>query len=140
MRKTIGSFVFKAAELKDHKEKVAYLHDNLRTPEAQRLMKMWLDPEIHFLLPEGPIPTENNGGELSSERMYGVTNALLATTNVGALRFDKVKREDVFLHCCEGLMPDDLKLLELIKDKKFPEGLDEATMLEAFPKLNLMAF
>lgn len=140
MRKTIGTFVFKAAELKDHKEKIAYLRENLRVPEAQRLMKMWIDPNIHFLLPDGPIPVEDNGGELSSERMYAVTNSLLATTNVGALRFDKVKREDLFLHCCEGLMPDDLKLLSLIKDKKYPEGLDEATLHEAFPKLNLMAF
>lgn len=140
MRKSIGGIVFNAATITDPEAKINYLRQNLGSTESLKLIRLWVDKNIHFLLPDGDIPQPIAEGTLSAEQLYSIVNGLVACTNIGALRYDKTKRETLFIKCCVGLLPDDLKLLEHIKDKTFIDGLSEKDLREAFPRIERMPF
>jgi hypothetical protein len=53
----------------------------------------------------------------------------------GAPNLKPVRRESLWIELLECVDPEDAKLLNLIKDKKLPEGLTADTVKKAFPDL-----
>lgn len=104
-------------------------------PSLRGILKLACDPKLKFLLPEGDPPFKENDlgddhGLLRQEmrRMY-----LFLEGGNGNLK--PLRRERLWIDILEYVNPDDARLLNLVKDKKLPEGLTASTVKKAFPDL-----
>ena len=116
------------------KEQVAALQAN-GSAQIRQLLHYAVHPDIKFLLPDGPTPYKpfTNGDEpglLPSEmrRLYLFVEG-------GNPNLKQLRRETLWVELLNSIDAEDAKLLDLIKDKKLPEGLDASTVKKAFPDL-----
>lgn len=129
------SFAINAIAKLPKKEQVAALQQN-GTPQIKQLLKYACDPRIKFLLPEGEPPYrafdigDGGVGMLAAElrRLYLFIDG-------GSPNLKQTRREALWIDLLECVDPEDAKLLNLIKDKKLPEGLAADTVKKAFPDL-----
>jgi hypothetical protein len=116
------------------KEQVQALQQ-FATPTVKAVLKLACDPKLKFALPEGETPYKPNDlgddwGILPAEmrRMYLFLEG-------GQPNLKTLRREQLWVEFMQYINPDDAKLMDLVKDKKLPEGLTEATVKKAFPDL-----
>lgn len=128
------SYAINAIAKLPKKEQVEALRQN-GTPQIKQLLKYACDPRIKFLLPEGDAPFRpydmgDGVGMLPAElrRLYLFIDG-------GAPNLKPTRRESLWIELLECVDPEDAKLLNLIKDKKLPEGLTADTVKKAFPDL-----
>jgi hypothetical protein len=134
MTKSLAEIIAEAAKLKTNKAKAEYLKAHSSTA-LQTILYIALNPAVVILLPEGDPPYKpnllvDNEGVLMREcrRLY----VLIEGGNPG-LR--QRRREEIFIEMLENVMPEDAKLLLMMKDKRMPEGITRKVVDIAFPNL-----
>lgn len=133
MKKPIASLLMEAGAHQKKADRVAALQQTCNQPVIRTLLRLAIDPNIKFALPEGETPYKpsefNEPGILYSEvrRLYIFLE--------GGPNLRSHKRETLWVDLMNNVHPADAKLLDLIKDKKLPAGITEAIVLAAFPDL-----
>jgi hypothetical protein len=134
VKKPISHLLTEAGAHAKKADRVAALQQTCNQPVIRTLLRLALDPNIKFALPEGDSPYKpsefEEPGILYSEvrRLY-----IFLDNYTGNLK--RHRRETLWIDLLNNVHPDDAKLLDLIKDKKLPAGLKADVVLAAFPDL-----
>lgn len=116
-------------------EQIACLQAN-GGPAITTILKYAFDPNIRWLLPEGPAPYTPCEFPNLDNMLYSEIRRLYLFVEGGNDNLNPLKREAMFIDLLESLLPADAELVVAIKDKKLPyEGLTADTVLKAFPGL-----
>lgn len=128
------SHVLKSVAALPKGEQVEALRQNGTAP-IQALLKFACDPKIKFLLPEGPTPYKPNDMGDDYGVLPGEMRRMYLFVEGGNPNLRPLRREQLWVELLEYVNPEDAKLLDLVKDKKLPEGLSITTVKKAFPEL-----
>lgn len=136
MRLAIYEILERASKLKKKEEKVEFLRQNGVAP-LQTVLKYALDPNVKWLLPEGPAPYKPSEIAVENEGMlYSQARTLYLYVEGGNPALTPSRRQMLFVNLLESIHPKDAELLVAIKDKKLPyKGITKEIVLEAFPGL-----
>ena len=108
----------KVLKLKTKKQKFEFLKQN-NTDALRMVVKSSFDPNIIWVLPEGPVPFKPNDVPEGTEHTILASEArkLYNFVEGGNGALTKNKREMMFVQLLEGLHPDEADLLVSAKDK-----------------------
>lgn len=132
-KKSIGDTLNEIAKL-PKKEQV----DALRaaaTPGITAVLNYAVNPNIKFALPEGPTPYKPSELEPEPTAFLGEIRRLYLFVEGGSPNLRPLRREQLWIELLQYIDPVDAALLDLVKDKKLPEGLSAKTVVTAFPNL-----
>ena len=126
----------KVGKLKTKKQKIDFLRQN-NTPALRMVVKSSFDPNIIWVLPEGPVPFKPNDVPEGTEHTILASEArkLYNFVEGGNGALTKNKREMMFVQMLEGLHKDEADVIIAAKDKslhKVYKGLSAAVVKEAF--------
>lgn len=117
------------------KEQISVLQTIPKNHPLMTILRYSCDPRLKFLLPEGTTPyTPSNIGDDNSV-LPGELRRLYLFVEGGHPTLKQTRREALWVEMLQFVHPDDAKLLDLIKDKKLPEGLDVTTVKKAIPSI-----
>ena len=133
IKKSVGKTLTEVAAL-PKKEQVDALR-RVATPAIVAVLKLAVDPSVKFLLPEGPTPYKPCDEDVSPGAFVGEARRLYLFIEGGQPNLRPLRREQLWVELLQYIDPDDAKLLDLVKDKKLPEGLSAKTVVTAFPDL-----
>ena len=135
MIKNSLSFIINSVAKLPKAEQVEALRQN-GTPPIQALLKFACDPKIKFLLPEGKTPYQPSPhAEEAHGVLPGEIRRLYLFVEGGNPNLNPLRRETLWVELLQHVNPSDAVLLDLMKDKKLPDGLTVATVKKAFPDL-----
>ena len=126
----------KVGKLKTKKQKIEFLKQN-NTDALRMVVKSSFDPNIIWVLPEGPVPFKPNDVPEGTEHTILASEArkLYNFVEGGNGALTKNKREMMFVQMLEGLHESEAALLVAAKDKKLHQmykGLSKNVVVEAF--------
>ena len=98
------------------------------------ILELAFHPNVGWWLPEGAPPYKPSEVLDTEGRLYSEARTLPLYLAGNRPDIKQVHRENLFIGLLESLHPKDAELLIAVKDKKV-EGLDAATINEAFPGL-----
>lgn len=132
--------IFKTAnEIADKQDRIDYLRSN-RNVVVDVLLKMQVDPNITFALPEGKPPFTPSPFD-QAQNLYHEIARIQRVFLTGTLPdITPRHREGLFIATLEYLDKDDAILLVAIKDKslsKLFKNLKNKFILEAFPEFGV---
>ncbi len=127
---------------KSRANKIAILQKNA-SPTLKMVLGLTYDPNVVWLLPEGPIPDDLYKPNVKEADMQGqmysdVTHRLINHFIEGRTppTIQQWKREKIFLGLLETLDPDDAQVVIQMKDRRLKfNGLTKNLVCEAFPIL-----
>lgn len=132
MKLMLSEILEKAAEFKSKPAKIKFLkqHDS---PALRQLLQYTYDPNIKWLLPEGPAPyTPANDSVEAQGMLYTNLRRLYLFIEGGNPNLSSARRELLFIQLLESVDPKDAELLVAVKDKKLPyKGLNEKIIKDA---------
>jgi hypothetical protein len=131
----ISEIVAEAAEMPYKEDKIARLraYDH---PALRGYLRMALDPNMKMALPEGRPPFKPSKVPDLESVLYREFRRMYIFFPGGNTNLKPGRREQLFITFLESLDPKEADfILDVVKAKKLPEGLDEATIWEAFPGL-----
>ena len=126
----------KVGKLKTKKQKIEFLKQN-NTDALRMVVKSSFDPNIIWVLPEGPVPFKPNDVPEGTEHTSLQQEARLLYHFIkgGNPGMSQNKREMMFVQMLEGLQEDEAELLIAAKDKTLHrkyKGLSDNVVKEAF--------
>ena len=126
----------KVGKLKTKKQKIEFLKQN-NTDALRMVVKSSFDPNIIWVLPEGPVPFKPNDVPEGTEHTILASEArkLYNFVEGGNGALTKNKREMMFVQMLEGLHESEAAVLVAAKDKKLHQvykGLSKNVVVEAF--------
>lgn len=133
VRQPLSFAIFSIAKL-PKKEQVVALQQN-GSAQIKQLLQYACDPRIKFLLPEGDTPYKSYDQSDGVGMLPSELRRLYLFIDGGNPNLKQTRREQLWIDLLQVVDPDDAKLLNLIKDKKLPEGLTADTVKKAFPDL-----
>ena len=126
-------------EVRAAEDKVAALKPYENNAVLRTILRGIFDPQVKFLLPEGPLPDtfKPNVFDFESKTfLYNQAKRFYLFIEGGHPTLTEKKRQELFIDLCEGIHPKDVEILVAMKDKKSPvEGLTKRIVLKAFPEL-----
>ena len=135
MKLSISEILEKTTELKSKNDKINFLRSNWSKP-LQDVLVACFDPNIKFLLPEGPVPYTPSSHIESHGLLYGRTREFYLFVEGGKPELKQPKREMLFISLLESLDPKDAALVVAIKDKVMPyKSITKKLISEAFPEV-----
>ena len=120
-------------ESKDVQTKVSLLRQ-YDSETLRYILELAFHPNVGWWLPEGAPPYKPCEVLDTEGRLYQEARTLPLYLYGNRPDLKQVQRENLFIGLLESLYPKDADLLIAVKDKKV-EGLDAATINEAFPGL-----
>lgn len=121
-------------KIKSVKDRVEFLK-NIGSPILQQVLKYMFDPNIKFLLPEGPPPYKVSEFDQPGRFLAEIRRMYLFIEG-GNPNLSPVRREALFIQMLENVDERDAQLILCIKDKKSPvKGLTKKLVDETFPGL-----
>ena len=132
-RPIIAEALNAAGAMKTPKEKIEALQ-RMANPAVLTLLRLAIDPEIIWELPEGTPPYKTSQMD-EPAILYGEVRRMYLFLKGGHPTLKQNRREQLFVEILEAVHPADAKLLCLLKDKKLPEGLTPAIIKKAFPNI-----
>ena len=126
----------KVHKAKTKDQKVRILREN-NTAALRSIIKSSFDPKIQWVVPEGDVPfTENDAPAGTEHTTLAMESKKLWHFIKGAdSETPQWKKEQMFVHMCEGLHKSEAELLVNAKDKKLHQvykGLSTNVVREAF--------
>ena len=100
-------------------DKIRLLQENRHQPIIDILQGVF-DTRIKWLLPEGPVPYKPSKRENIESALFSETKKLYLFAEGGNPNLAQARREVLFIQLLENIDPRDAKMLESVKDKKFP--------------------
>mgnify|MGYP001238315276 CR=1 FL=1 len=136
MRVGLAELLQEAAKKRAKKDKIALLHEGVKTPHFFSMLKYVFKDSILWDLPEGAPPFKKQPKESDLQNVLFSEFRRLKIFMKGEYPdMRAIKRETLFIEFLESLDPDDADLIVAMKDKKLPfKGLTKKTVCEAFPK------
>ena len=132
--KSIAKIVEEAGQQPTLEGKVWHLrghdHNVLRT-----LLRMAVDPNTPWLLPEGPVPYKPCEHENQENMLYKEARLLYLFLAPGNPRISESKRQVKFIQLLECLDPKDAQFLVDVRNHKLPSGVDINVVRAAWPEL-----
>ena len=124
------------AKAKTKDKKIQLLRKN-DTKGLRRILKSSFDPNIRWMLPEGPVPYEENDAPAGTEhtRLESLSRTLYNYVERGNPKLKQNQRELMFVQLLEGLHESEAKLLVAAKDKRLHQvykGLSANVVKTAF--------
>jgi len=144
MRLGISEILKSVTAAPDKNTKVKILRENWH-PAMKIIFQYAFDPNIKWLLPEGPTPYEPSEAHDAQGILYhlapkmwkfveGVDVQLSAADWLTRVNLKPKRREQLWIELLESVDPADARLLNAIKDKKFPyKGITPKLINEAVP-------
>lgn len=120
------------------KERIAYLRQH-GSDQMIHILNLIFDPNVKFVLPEGPMPEGSWKSLPEATDMQGMLYAearrLYIFTEGGNPNLRPKRREQLWVNLLESVTPVDADLLISMKDKKFPSWnkITKKQFEEAFP-------
>lgn len=133
MKKPISQLLNEAGAHAKKSDRVAALRA-IASPAVLSLLRCALDPDVKFLLPEGPTPYKPSEYD-EPGILYAEIRRLYVFLEGGSPNLKSIRREKLWIDLLGAVHKDDAKLLDLIKDKQLPAGLKTDVVLAAFPDL-----
>ena len=129
----ISEIINKAAELKTHEEKVAWLRKHDSGPLRNILIAAYDKTKVKFLIPNTEPPYSPSQAHENQGALYREARKLkYFVEGFGGEAIAKVKREHLFIEMLETVHRDDAKILvDMIKQKGY-KGLTAKAINEAF--------
>jgi len=136
MRLHISKIVSDAAKAEDFNDKIQILRKNDH-PAVRTYLKMALDKQLKWALPEGAPPYASLENPVDLENvLYNELRRVYIFIEGGNKNLTPPRREQLFQTFLESLHPDDAKFfVDVVKDRKLPEGLSEEIIRFAYPNL-----
>jgi hypothetical protein len=132
-KKSIGDTLNEIAKL-PKKDQVEALQA-AATPGIITVLNYAVNPNIKFALPDGPTPYTPSELEPEPTALLGELRRLYLFVEGGNPNLRPLRREQLWVELLQYVDPVDAALLDLVKDKKLPEGLSAKTVITAFPNL-----
>lgn len=101
---------------------------------VRSLLRLALDPNIKFALPDGPTPYKPSDYD-EPGILYAEIRRMYIFVEGGNSGLKRTRRESLWIELLGALHKDDAKLMDGIKDKQLPVGLKVDVVLAAFPDL-----
>ena len=135
MKLMISEILKQCGEISQRQKKIEFLRKNY-SPALGTILKYTYDPNLKFLLPEGPVPYTPSNVVENHGMLYSEARKLYLFVEGGHPNLTQIKRETLFIQLLESVHPEDAKLLESVKDKKLPfKGVTKKLVQEAFEGL-----
>lgn len=136
MQMTMHEILEKVRKAKNKALKIKILKEN-DTPELRSLLKSSFDPNIEWLLPEGPVPYDQKDfklGDGSHKFLETEIPTLYHFVKGGNDGMKSVKREQTYIQLLESLHETEAKLLIAAKDKLLGKtyNISDQVVKEAF--------
>ena len=132
-RVCIGELLNQAAKLEKTRDQAEFLKAECNNVLIRQLLRMVVNPDVKFLLPEGDPPYKVS--DIDEPGLFlSAIRKLYIFTNAGPKSLNPARREFLFVELLQSISPADAKLLLLVKDKKLPEGLKPISVKKAFPE------
>lgn len=134
-KKPISKLIREGGEVRSPGNRLAYFKALCaQVSQARDIIKLALDPNIKFLLPEGAPPFKSFEGD-EGGMLYAETRRLYLFVEGGNPNLTQKKREALFIGLLESLCKEDAELLILMKDKKLYPGITANLIRKAVPGL-----
>jgi hypothetical protein len=132
----ISHIVRDAAAAPDFNHKIGVLRNNDH-PALRTYLKMALDKNLRWALPEGAPPYTSMEKPIDLEHvLYNELRRVYIFIEGGNPNLSDDKRQALFQTFLEAMHPDDAKFfVDVVKDRRLPEGLTEEIIRFAFPNL-----
>jgi hypothetical protein len=105
------------------------------SPVIRTMLKYAFDPNIKWLLPEGPPPYKPCEYLDQEGRLLSEIRKLYLFIEGGNPNLNTVKREMLFIQLLESIDKEDAELMCHIKDKKLPfKNITQKVAKKAFPE------
>lgn len=135
MRLGIAEILKKVSESKTKEEKIEVFRKN-DSPTIRHILKLALDPNIKWALPEGDPPYKPCQFLDQHSMLYQEARRLYLFIEGGNDNLKPIKRESLFITLLESVDPEDAKVLLAAKSKKLPhKGITVNLINEAYPGL-----
>ncbi|HEY6435734.1 MAG TPA: DUF6433 family protein [Ignavibacteriaceae bacterium] len=135
MKPSISEILENASNIKNKQEKINFLRSQYSKSLLDVLVACY-DPNIEFLLPEGPTPYKPSTQVESQGVLYARTREFYIFIKGGNDNLKQMKREMLWVSLLESIDPKDAALLNSVKDKKMPyKGINKKIISEAFPEV-----
>jgi hypothetical protein len=134
MRNAIADIIREVSEASDdvHRAEILRKNDHIA---LRWFLKMMLDDNIKWLLPEGEPPFTPNRYPDQEGAFYAEIRRLYLFMEGGNPNLSDRKREELFIQILEAVTPQDAKLLCQVKDHVRPNGITKDIVNAAFPGL-----
>lgn len=133
-RLPLSEIIKETSRIKSDQGKIDYMLQHQSEP-LKILLKVGMDPNIQWDLPEGTPPYKPLQALDQEGRLYSEARRLYLFLKGGPLAESKVKRERLFVELLESVHPLDAEMLIAAKDKKLPRGVPKKVVNIAFPGL-----
>ena len=132
----VSDYVQQIREAGTLNDKVAKMKEICNAkPAVKQIFKYAYDPEIEWLLPEGPTPYTPCPPEYEVDGMlWAEMRRLYLFVKGGNNNLNPRRREQLWVELLGSVLPEDAKLLDQMKDRKI-EGISDKVVLRAFPDL-----
>lgn len=135
MKIGIAELLEKVSKEKSKNARVKMLRENQSFP-LKIILQYTFDPNIKWLLPEGPAPYRKSDLEDLETVLFSEARRLYLFIEGGNNDLKQNRRETLFIELLESLAPDDADLLVAAKDKINPYPyITYKLVKEAFPEL-----
>jgi hypothetical protein len=131
---SIAEIVENATNIENIEERAMYLRNN-ESEQLKYILKLGLDPNIKWDLPEGAPPYKPCEYLDIEGRLFQEARTLYLYLEGGNPSLNKVKREMLFIGLLESIDSKDAQLLCKVKDKKLPRTISTKVVNLAFPGL-----
>lgn len=132
----MGNIILEASKKENPKLAAKFLKENATHPAFKVIAKYWVQTNP-FSLPEGtpPLPKQPSDGDPYVDGLYQRAKTLYVLEKHGSLEFSRpAVRENWYLNFITDLVPEDVQLMEWIKDGIFPGILDSNVIEKVFLK------
>jgi hypothetical protein len=135
VKEPISRLLFAAGAHVKKADRIAHLQFLAKQiPAIKVVLKFACDPNIKFALPEGETPYKPSEYD-EPGILYSEIRRLYIFCEGGHATLKRTRRETLWIELLGAVHREDAKLLDLIKDKKLPDGLKPDIVLAAFPDL-----
>lgn len=135
MRESVSELLSRIDSLEDETQRVEELR-KAGNGRLQELLVYALHPNVEFDVPEGMPPHTPDPGIYSHGLFWQEIRRIPLFFKGGKLSHLKERREFLFIELLENIHPDDAKVLNAIKDRKWPYvNINREIANKAFPNL-----
>jgi len=137
MKLMISEILKQCGEISQRQKKIEFLRKNY-SPALGTILKYTYDPNLKFLLPEGPVPYTPSNVVENHGMLYSEARKLYLFVEGGHPNLTQIKRETLFIQLLESINEKEAVLLCAVKDKDMSRlypSVNYELVNETFPGL-----